>query len=56
MIWLLFAVENWDLFEEVLDYSYKKHIKSESNLHPVLMSEPAVSSFDDIFSVFNFPY
>ena len=40
---LLFSsVENWDLFEEVMEYSYKKHIKSESHMHPVLMSEPAV--------------
>ena len=37
------AVEDWDLFEQVMDYSYAKHIKSESQFHPVMMSEPAVS-------------
>ena len=38
------SVENWDLFERLVDHTYSKHIRSESNLHPVLMSEPAVSS------------
>jgi len=32
-------VEDWDIFEKVLDYSYKKIIQSESEFHPVLMSE-----------------
>lgn len=32
-------IEDWDLFERVLDYVYSKHIKSEPHLHPVLMSE-----------------
>jgi len=32
-------VEDWDMFEKVLDHIYAKHIKSEPNLHPVLMSE-----------------
>lgn len=32
-------IEDWDLFEKVLDYVYSKHIKSEPHLHPVLMSE-----------------
>ncbi|OQR69271.1 actin protein 6B [Tropilaelaps mercedesae] len=32
-------VEDWDLFEKMLDYIYDKHIRSESQLHPVLMSE-----------------
>lgn len=34
-------IEDWDLFESMLDYTYKKGIQSESNLHPVLFSEPA---------------
>lgn len=34
-------VEDWDLFESLLDYIYKKGVQSESNLHPVLFSEPA---------------
>ena len=32
-------IENWDMFEKVLDYSYKKIVQSESELHPVLFSE-----------------
>ena len=37
------AVEDWDTFEKLLDYLYVKDIKSESALHPVLMSEASVS-------------
>jgi actin-related protein len=36
-------IEDWDLFEKMLDHVYSKHIKSESNYHPVLMSEASVS-------------
>lgn len=36
------SVENWEVFEAVMDHSYKKHLMSESNVHPVLMSEPPV--------------
>ncbi|CAH1156110.1 unnamed protein product [Phaedon cochleariae] len=32
-------IENWDLFEQILDYSYEKIIQSESHFHPVLFSE-----------------
>ncbi|GAB6022244.1 Actin-like 6A [Chamberlinius hualienensis] len=32
-------IEDWDLFEKVLDFTYSRHIKSSSHLHPVLMSE-----------------
>ena len=32
-------IADWDTFEQVLDYSYKKIIQSESELHPVLFSE-----------------
>ena len=35
-------IEDWDLFEKVLDYTYAKCIKSEAELHPVLMSEAPV--------------
>jgi len=38
----VFVVNDWDLFEKVMDHTYSKYIKSESELHPVLMSEPAV--------------
>lgn len=37
------AVEDWDTFEKLLDYMYAKDIKSESALHPVVMSEASVS-------------
>lgn len=32
-------IDNWDLFEKVLDYTYAKVIASESQYHPVLFSE-----------------
>lgn len=32
-------VEDWDLFEKMLDYVYTKHLRSDSSFHPVLMSE-----------------
>lgn len=32
-------IENWEMFEQMLDYTYKRHIQSESQEHPVLMSE-----------------
>eukprot|EP00794_Sanderia_malayensis_P016704 gene16704-18398_t len=32
-------VEDWDLFEQLLTHSYEKHIRSNSELHPVLMTE-----------------
>lgn len=34
-------IDNWDLFEKVLDYTYAKIIQSESEYHPVLFSEAA---------------
>lgn len=32
-------IDNWDLFEKVLDYTYAKVIQTESQYHPVLFSE-----------------
>jgi len=32
-------VDDWNVFEEILDYSYDKIIKSQSEYHPVLFSE-----------------
>jgi len=37
-------VEDWDLFEKMMDHLYDKHIKSEAELHPVLFSEVPVST------------
>ncbi|XP_037825139.1 actin-like protein 6B [Lucilia sericata] len=32
-------IDNWDLFEKVIDYAYAKVIQSEPEYHPVLFSE-----------------
>ncbi|KAI7692815.1 hypothetical protein SSS_02487 [Sarcoptes scabiei] len=32
-------IDDWDLFEKMLDYIYLKHIMSESSQHPVMFSE-----------------
>ncbi len=32
-------IENWDMLEQLLDYSFAKIIKSDSESHPVLFSE-----------------
>ena len=32
-------IEDWNVLEQLLDYSYEKVIKSESECHPVLFSE-----------------
>ena len=32
-------IDDWDLFEQLLDHIYKSHIRSDSQLQPVLMSE-----------------
>lgn len=37
-------IEDWDLFEKVLDYTYAKCIQSESEYHPVLMSEAPLNT------------
>ena len=37
-------IDDWDLFENVLNYAYSQCIKSDPELHPVLMSEAPVSS------------
>ena len=36
-------IDDWDLFENVLNYTYSQCVKSDSELHPVLMSEAPVS-------------
>jgi hypothetical protein len=42
-------IEDWDIFEKILNYTYAKCIKSESEFHPVLMSEaPVCFNFDFI--------
>jgi len=36
------VVDNWDIFEQVVDYTYSKHLRSVPAEHPVLMSEAPV--------------
>ena len=36
-------VKDWELYQQLIDHLYKRHIKTDSELHPVLMSEPTVS-------------
>ncbi len=38
----MITVEDWDLFEKMMNHIYKKHVKSDSALHPVLLSEAPV--------------
>ncbi|OTF71005.1 Actin-like protein [Euroglyphus maynei] len=32
-------IDNWDLFEKMLDHIYEKHLNLDASLHPVLFSE-----------------
>ena len=34
-------IENWELFEVLVNHIYKRNVQSDSELHPVLLSEPA---------------
>jgi len=34
-------IDNWDIFEQMIDYSYNRCVFSESKFHPVLFTEPA---------------
>jgi len=34
------AVEDWDMFENVLEYVYGHSLNAVSEYHPLLMSEP----------------
>jgi len=35
-------VNDWDLFEKLLNHIYKDHIRDAADKHPVLMSEAPV--------------
>ena len=37
------TVNDWDLYEKLLDHVLARHVKTESEYHPILMSEPPVS-------------
>ena len=36
-------IEDWDLFEKVLDYTFSKHLVCDPSKHPILFTEPVVS-------------
>ena len=36
------AVEDWDLYQRLIDHLYRRHLKTTPTEHPVLMSEPPV--------------
>ena len=35
-------IDNWDLFEKMLDHTYSHYLQSEARYHPVLFSEAPV--------------
>ena len=35
-------IEDWDLFERVLDYTFDKHLRCDPSRHPILFTEPVV--------------
>ena len=35
-------IDDWDLFENVLQYTFGKHLRCDASKHPILMSEPVV--------------
>lgn len=37
-------VNDWDLFEKVLDFTFIKYLRCDPSQHPVLFTEPVVSS------------
>ena len=34
-------IEDWDMFERLMAYIYKRHLNSDSVYHPILLTEPA---------------
>lgn len=37
-------VEDWDLFERMLGYTFHKHLRCDPTNHPILMSEPVTNT------------
>lgn len=37
-------IDDWDLFEKIVDYSYSKCLHTESKFHPVLFSESPLNT------------
>ena len=44
IIHVLYSVEDWDLYQRLIDHLYTKHLRTTPTEHPVLMSEKAVST------------
>lgn len=40
---IMWLVNDWDLYQKLLDHLLSRHIKTTANLHPILITEPAVS-------------
>ena len=36
-------IEDWEMFEKVLDYTFGKHLNCDPSNHPILFTEPVVS-------------
>jgi actin-related protein len=37
-------IEDWDLFERVIDYTFDKHLKCDPSKHPILFTEPVTNT------------
>jgi len=35
-------VEDWDLYEQIVDYLYQDQLRASPKDHPILIAEPAV--------------
>lgn len=37
-------IDDWDIFEKVLDYTFGKHLHCDPSNHPILFTEPVVGT------------
>jgi actin-related protein len=37
-------IEDWDLFEKVIDYTFDKHLHCDTSKHPILFTEPVTNT------------
>ena len=42
-VFLSTSVNDWDLYQKLLDHLFSRHVKTTPDLHPILMSEAPVS-------------
>lgn len=38
-------IDDWDLFEKVVDFMFDKHLRCDPSKHPILFTEPVVTHF-----------